>query len=520
METKSVLLLAATSVTGALSVQCTPEKKQEKPLNIIYIMTDDHTQQMISCYGSKIANTPNIDRLADEGVIFTNSFVANSISGPSRACMLTGKHSHANGKVDNEAHFDGSQQTMPKILQANGYQTAIIGKWHLESEPTGFDHWEILPGQGDYYQPDFITREGTKREEGYVTDLITDKSIAWLDAHKEGKPFCLFVHQKAPHRNWIPKISDLAYGEDWEAPLPDTFFDDYAGREAASTAEMRIASDHDMDLLYDLKVYTGKESSRLAQLYNEGDTLGGYGRMKPEEKKAIDDFYAPIISDLRSRKMTREELARWKYQRYIKDYRKAAKAVDDNIGRLMTYLDENDLLDNTLIVYTSDQGFYMGEHGWFDKRFMYEESFRTPLVMRMPARWKKRGDIPQLVQNIDYAPTFLEIAGVKTPEDMHGVSLCPLIDGSFNGEWRNSLYYHYHEYPAEHTVKRHYGVRSDRYKLIHFYHDIDSWEFYDLETDPKELDNSYDKPEYAGVIADMKQELARLQNQYNDPIAQ
>ncbi len=503
-----------------LQIQCSSSGNQpeEKPLNIIYIMTDDHTQQMISCYDNRIAATPSIDRLAAEGVRFTNSFVANSISGPSRACMLTGKHSHKNGKINNEDYFDGNQQTMPKLLQKAGYQTALIGKWHLESQPTGFDYWEILPGQGDYYHPDFITASGTFRNEGYVTDLITDKSIDWLKHRDQKKPFSLFIHHKAPHRNWMAKIEDLPYAEDLEIPLPDNFYDDYAGRDAAATAEMRIASEHDMDLLYDLKVYTGTETSRLLSWYNLADTTGAYGRMKPEEKEAFDRFYAPVIKEVKDKKLQGKALAEWKYRRYVKDYLKAVKAVDDNIGRLLDYLEKENLLENTLIVYTSDQGFYMGEHGWFDKRFMYEESLRTPLIMRLPASLKKRGEIPQMVQNIYYAPTFLEIAGAPIPSDIQGVSLLPLLKGKNPPDWRKSIYYHYQEYPAEHSVKRHYGIRTERYKLIHFYNDIDTWELYDLEKDPHEMLNLIRNTDYAQEIVRLKKALYDLQVQYDDPI--
>lgn len=519
MNRLSNFLFAQTALLSLAS--CTLPSKQvtkTQPLNIVYIMTDDHTQQMISCYDNRFATTPNIDRLAHEGVRFTNSFVANSISGPSRACMLTGKHSHKNGKINNEDHFDGSQTTMPKLLRTAGYQTALIGKWHLESKPTGFDHWEILNGQGEYYQPDFITENDTVRTTGYVTDLITDKSISWLETRDKNKPFALFVHHKAPHRNWMAKTSDLNYAEDRTFPLPDNFYDDYSERNAAKSAEMKISSDHDMDLLYDNKVYTGSETSRLLSWYFPSEGKGAYGRMNEEERKAFDNHYKPIIEDFKKRNPKGKELAEWKYQRYMKDYLKSAKAVDDNIGRLMEYLEKENLLDNTLIVYTSDQGFYMGEHGWFDKRFMYEESFRTPLVMRLPSGLKRRGDIGELVQNIDYAPTFLDIAGVEIPAEIQGRSMLSILRGDEHTDWRKSLYYHYQEYPAEHMVKRHFGIRNSRYKLIRFYNDEHFWEFYDLENDPHEMVNQYNNPEYAKVISEMKKELKALQEEYDDPI--
>lgn len=490
---------------------------QQKPLNIVYIMSDDHTQQMISCYDKRFGSTPNIDRIAAEGVRFTNSFVANSISGPSRACLLTGKHSHKNGFATNSDHFDGSQQTMPKLMQAAGYQTAIIGKWHLESDPTGFDYWEVLNGQGNYYQPDFITEAGTKCEKGYATDLITDKSISWIEHRNTSKPFCLFVHHKAPHRNWMAKLEDLHAYEDKTFPLPSNFFDDYTGREAAKTAEMKI--DGDMTYYYDLKVPDpNSKPNQLDIWYNNNEKNGTYGRMLPDEKKIWNQFYDSVNVDFKNQHLSGKALAEWKYQRYLKDYLKTAKSMDDNIGRLLDYLKKAGLLENTLIVYTSDQGFYMGEHGWFDKRFMYEESMRTPLVMRLPKRYHMRGVIPQMVQNIDHAPTFLEIAGAKIPKDIQGVSYLPLLKGKKTVNWRKSLYYHYQEYPAEHAVKRHYGIRTQRYKLIHFYNDIDAWELFDIKNDPMEMHNLINNPAYASKIKSLKKELYALQVKYDDPI--
>lgn len=507
-------------ITGAacISVGCSTKEQIKQQYNIIYIMTDDHTEQMTSCYNRTFASTPNIDRIAQGGVRFTSSFVANSLSGPSRACLLTGKHSHKNGFTDNTKEFDGNQQTLPKLLQAGGYQTAMIGKWHLESEPQGFDFWEILPGQGDYYQPDFVTATGTHREKGYVSDLITDKSIDWLKHRNADKPFCLFVHHKGPHRNWMAKLSDLNAYEDTVFPIPATFYDDYQGRLAAQTAEMRIASDHDMDLLYDNKIYTGVEKSRLDTWYDVGDTLGAYGRMSNEEKQVWNKFYTPIINEFKTKNLKGRELAEWKYQRYLKDYLKTVKGVDDNIGRLLDYLEKEGLTENTIIVYTSDQGFYMGEHGWFDKRFMYEQSLRTPLVMHLPEGLIARGDIGQMVQNIDHAPTFLEAAGLPIPKDMQGESYLTLLKGGQPTQWRNAIYYHFYEYPAEHAVKRHYGIRTKRYKLIHFYNDIDNWEFYDLEKDPEELLNLIDVSQYASIIAEHKEKLKLLQEKYDDPI--
>ena len=480
MKTNKLFIL--TGLAAIASTSCSQKENTSgqpaKPMNILYIMTDDHSFQTISAYDKRYIQTPNIDRIANEGVRFTNSFVANSISGPSRACMLTGKHSHKNGFIDNAHTFDGSQQTFPKLLRKAGYQTAMIGKWHLTSDPTGFDYWNILVGQGDYYNPIFIDNGEKRQIEGYATNITTDLALDWLDNKRDkSKPFCLLLHHKAPHRTWMPDTCDLRLYDDVTFPLPENFYDDYAGRIAASEQEMSIIKD--MDIVYDLKM-ADKENeihSSNADLEKYGREL--YNRMNPDQKAAWDAYYDPIIQDFKAKKRTGKELAEWKYQRYMHDYLRVIHSVDRNIGIVLDYLEKNDLLDNTLIVYTSDQGFYMGEHGWFDKRFMYEESFRTPLLMRLPGG--KKGDIPQLVQNIDYAPTFLELAGVPIPADIQGESLLPLLKGERPENWRNSLYYHYYEYPAEHSVKRHYGVRDDRYKLIHFYNDIDVWELYDLQ---------------------------------------
>ena len=490
---------------------CT-EPVTEKPLNIVYIMTDDHTAQMMSCYDKRYMEPPNLDRIANDGVRFTNSFVANSLSGPSRACMITGKHSCENKFYDNSTCvFDASQQTFPKLLQKAGYQTALIGKWHLESLPTGFTYWEIVPGQGDYYNPDFITQTNdTIQKHGYITNLITDDAIDWMENKRDKeKPFCLLIHHKAIHRNWMADTCNLALYEDKEFALPDNFFDDYNGREAAAAQEMSIVKD--MDMIYDLKMLRPDKESRLKSLYESF-----IGRMDEGQRAAWDAFYGPVIDDFYQKNPQGKDLANWKFQRYMRDYMKTVKSLDDNVGRVLDYLEENGLLDNTLVVYTSDQGFYMGEHGWFDKRFMYEESMRTPLIMRLPKEFDRKGDITEMVQNIDYAPTFLELAGVKVPDDIQGVSLLPLLKGEKPADWRRSLYYHFYEYPAEHMVKRHYGVRTDRYKLIHFYNDIDAWELYDLEKDPAEMHNVINDPAYSEVLADMQAELKKLQIQYND----
>lgn len=506
---KKVLLFAPALLPAALAAQ--------QQYNVVYIMTDDHTAQMMSCYDNRYVETPNLDRIARDGVKFTRSYVANSLSGPSRACMITGKHSHKNGFTNNEhGVFDGSQQTMPKLMQKAGYQTALIGKWHLVSEPTGFDFWNIIPGQGDYYNPAFINMDGSRvTEKGYLTNIITDKAIDWME-HKRDKnrPFILFVHHKACHRNWLPELKYINEYEDQTFPLPDTFYDQYEGRTAAQQQQMSIASDHDMDMVYDVKMYHPDLHTRLSDSH-----LGMIGRLDSKDRARYDHFYDSLAIDFRARNLQGKELAEFKYQRYMRDYAKVLKSLDDNVGRTLDYLEKAGLLENTLVVYTSDQGFYMGEHGWFDKRFMYEPSFSTPLVMRLPEGLNARGEVSQLVQNIDYAPTFLDLAGAEIPADIQGRSLLPLLRGEQPKDWRKSLYYHFYEYPAEHMVKRHYGVRTaDGWKLIHFYNDIDQWELYNLNEDPDELNNLYGKPGTEKVTKRLRKELKKLQEEYDDPI--
>jgi len=530
------------------------DANESNKLNVVYIMSDDHSYQTISAYDSRYVQTPNIDRIANEGARFTNSFVANSLSGPSRACLLTGKHSHKNGFTNNEhGIFDGTQQTLQGILQQNGYQTAIVGKWHLVSEPTGFDHWDILIGQGDYYNPVFLTDTGKVVRRGYATNIVTDLALDWLDNRDKEKPFCLFIHHKAPHRSWMPDLQDLDHNQDVVYPIPETFYDDYASREAAALQEMSISKD--MHIIFDQKmadkeneIHTPENPRRerysrnmYRQDLNSGDPIVP-GRMDHDQQIIWDNYYDPIIAEYKSAKFSDKELAEWKYQRYMNDYCRVIKSVDRNIGRVYEYLRDNNLLDNTVIIYASDQGFFMGEHGYFDKRFMYEESFRTPLLVRMPGGEKiryhrytpvygpsyerKSNDIDAFVQNIDYAPTILDMAGIEIPEDMQGKSFLPILMGEYPGKtasanskgWRKSLYYHYYEYPAEHSVRRHYGVRTARYSLMHFYDDIDEWELFDLKTDPEEMHNIYGLPGTEKLTGKLMKELERLQKLYEDPI--
>ena len=486
------------------------------PPNILFVMTDDHGYQAISCYGSRINQTPQIDRLARDGVRFTRSFCTNAICAPSRAVLLTGKYSHRNGVIDNSVVFDGSQQTFPRLLRQAGYETALFGKWHLKSDPTGFDYWNILPGQGNYYNPDFIEMGRKTTRSGYVTDLITDDCINWLKSRAPGRPFCALLHHKAPHRNWMPDPKHLATFEGEEKPLPSTFLDDYATRsEAARTQEMRIAND--LFMWYDLKLTPDHSpvEDTPAEKTDRGYWRTEFDRLTEEEKKLWNQAYGPRNSAFRRADLKGERLAEWKYQRYIADYIRCIASVDDNVGRVLDYLDHSGLTDNTVVVYTSDQGFYLGEHGWFDKRFMYEESLHMPLIVRYPAEIQPH-IAHEMVLNVDFAPTFLDFAGAQIPTDMQGKSLRPVLRGTTPADWRQSVYYHYFEYPGVHAVKRHYGIRTERYKLIHFYYDIDSWELFDLRNDPHELKNVYADPSNSELIAQLKTELDSLQRHYGD----
>lgn len=489
-----------------------PAKKQLIQPNIIYIMTDDHGYQAMSCYNGELNQTPNIDRIANDGVKFTRSFVTNSICSPSRAVMLTGKFSHLNRQRNNGQRFDSSQVTFPKILQKTGYQTAMIGKWHLGSDPTGFDYWNVLPGQGDYYNPDFNEMGKKNKVEGYVTSLITKFSLDWLKGRDKEKPFALLMHHKAPHRCWMPDTKYLEKYNDVKFPIPDNFYDDYENRTAAAEQKMHIK---DFCPVNDLKMYDkeGEVEGTLRKYFEVQ-----INRMNPAQRAAWDKAYEKEITYFKEAGLKGKELMEWRYQRYLEDYLRCIASVDDSVGEVLDYLEENGLAENTLIVYTSDQGFYLGEHGWFDKRFMYEESFRTPLLMKLPSRFKKK-TIDKLVQNIDYAPTFLELAGAEIPQEMQGKSLISLLESEKDNDWREALYYHYYEYPGPHSVKRHYGVRSNRYKLIHFYDDIDQWELYDLKDDPAEMHNLYGKKEYENVKQSMYTELIKLQKEYKDTTA-
>jgi N-acetylglucosamine-6-sulfatase len=498
----------ASLMTGCSMASKTKSSAQQP--NIVFIFTDDHAVQSIGAYGSKINKTPNLDRIARQGVTLDRCFCCNSICAPSRAAVLTGKHSHVNGLMTNGTDFDGSQPTLPKYLKQAGYQTALIGKWHLQTDPTGFDHWEILPGQGSYYNPDFISAKGKTRVEGYVTDITTDKAMDWLDKRDQSKPFLLMCQHKAPHRIWAPGPDHLTMYDDVDIPEPDTLFDDYANRiDALKDNEMMIAKHMMYD--YDLKVTGSEEPDALGRKFKNGERT----RMTPEQREKWDAAYEPKNEKFRAANLTGKDLVRWKYQRYIKDYLRCIASVDDNVGRLLDYLEAQGLKDNTIVVYSSDQGFYLGEHGWYDKRWMYEESFRMPFLITWPGVTKAGAHSSGLAQNIDFAPTFLEAAGMSVPEDMQGVSLKPLLRGKTPASWRKSLYYHYYE-RGEHHVPAHEGVRTDRYKLIHFY-DTDEWELFDLDKDPQEMKSVYSDAQYARIVRTLKKELARLKTEYKVP---
>ncbi len=489
-------VLPAVLVAIASGPSCTPARdslyRPPRP-NIIFIFTDDHGTQAISAYGSRINETPNIDRLASEGMIFRNAFVTNSICAPSRAVILTGKYSHLNGQLTNEETFDGSQPTFPKLLQRVGYETALFGKWHLKSAPTGFDEWQVLVGQGPYYNPPIRSAVGTTEITGYTTDIITDLAIDWLDSKRNtAKPFMMMFQHKAPHRRWDPSLNHLTMYDDVTVPEPDTLFDDYTGRGTAARQQtMSIARDLDDR---DLKFEPPEE-------------------LTPDQLELWNQAYEPKNAAFREANLSGDDLVRWKYQRYVKDYLRAVASVDDNIGRLLEHLEQSGLADDTIVIYASDQGWYLGEHGWFDKRWMYEESLRMPLIVRWPDTVAAGSESTAIVSNLDFAETFLDIAGAAVPPDMQGESLEPILQGATPPEWRTSFYYHYYEYPGWHDVARHYGVRTERHKLIHFY-TLDEWELYDLERDPDELTSVYDDPGYADTVIELQAELDRLRQHY------
>ncbi|MBI1310232.1 sulfatase-like hydrolase/transferase [bacterium] len=497
------LVVAAFAAVAILSCAGTLAAADKRP-NILFIFSDDHAAHAISAYGSKINQTPNLDRIANEGMLFENCFCTNSICGPSRAVILTGKHSHLNGFRQNGNRFDASQQIFSRLLQQAGYNTAMIGKWHLghggNSDPQGFDYWEVLQGQGPYYNPPMIRNGKATKYTGYTTDIITDLALDWLKNDRDkDKPFMLMYQHKAPHRNWQPGPKYLTMFDDVEIPEPVNLFDDYEGRGSA-------AKQQDMTVEHTLTAADLK--------------LTAPGNLTPEQRAVWDAAYEPKNEAFRKANLTGKDLIRWKYQRYIKDYLRCVQSVDDNIGRVLDYLDEAGLAENTVVIYSSDQGFYLGDHGWFDKRFMYEESYRMPLLVRWPGVIRPGSRNRDLTSNLDFAETFLDIAGVEIPRDMQGASLKPLLSGQTPADWRQSLYYQYYEFygnqRAAHMVRRHYGVRTPQYKLIHFYN-LDEWELYDLGKDPHEMRSVYSDPAYSSVVKELTDEVHRLQEVYQVP---
>jgi arylsulfatase A-like enzyme len=514
--------------------------------NILFMFTDDHACHAIGAYGSKINETPNLDRLAREGMRFDRCLVTNSICGPSRAVILTGKHSHLNGLLGNKNTFDGSQQTAPKLLREAGYETAIIGKWHLKSTPTGFDHFDVLIGQGNYYNTRTRTTGATGEvmtipNEGYTTDVITDKALAWLGERDAGKPFFLMYQHKAPHGKWEPAVRHLDLYADRDIPEPKTLLDNYEGRA-------RGAADNEQSLRFTFgpdrghweappgltpgeftawhRVYdpTGAHDARWLK---DGATRYAFQNTAeksrgPKVMKSWTAAFGPRNRELWDAKLEGDELLRWKYQRYIKNYLRCVTAVDENIGRMLDYLDESGLAENTIVIYSSDQGFYLGDHGWFDKRWIYEPSLRTPLIVRWPGVVPPGSASGDLVSNLDFASTFLDIAGAVIPDDLQGASLVPVMKGQTPDNWRESFYYHYYEgdYPNPqrkgHNVPRHYGVVTDRHKLVHYYQ-LGEWELFDLERDPDEMRSQFNNPDYGAVRKELGAELQRLRKHYRVP---
>ena len=487
--------------------------------NILFIFTDDHAPHAIGAYDGWLKSvnpTPEIDKLASEGALFVNSFCTNAICGPSRAVIQTGKHSHKNGFMNNGNKFDWNQQTFPKLLQAVGYQTAIYGKSHLHGKPQGYDDWKVLPGQGLYYNPDFETPEGKITIEGYCTDIVTDMAVEFLKEKRDAdKPFMLMVQHKAPHRNWMPAPRHLHLYDDIDIPEPATLFDKW--EDNASPARFQeLEIDRHMDLNYDLFVdLTADFSQPATQKTQDKSAWNNMKRMTPEQMKVWRDAYGPKDEAFHKANFYDKDLVRWKFQRYAKNYLRCVKGVDESVARLNATLKELGLDENTVVIYSSDQGFYIGDHGWYDKRWMYEESLKMPLIVKWPGVTQPGSKVTELVQNLDYAETFLDMAGAKIPGDMQGLSLVPLLKGKHPADWRKSIYYHYYEFPSVHMVAQQYGIRTERYKLIYFYQ-FDEWEFYDLEKDPDELTNQYNNPDYADTIADVKVQLTELREKYQD----
>ncbi len=488
---RAAILLAVASLMGGLTAPA--HAAETKQPNIVFIFTDDLAYQAMSCYGDdrKLLETPGMDRIAKEGMRFDRCLVTNSICGPSRATILTGKYSHMNGFYNNaNSRFDGSQTTFPKLLQKAGYSTAIVGKWHLMTDPTGFDYWHILPGQGVYYNPPMIKMGERVKHQGYTTDIINDLTIDWIKNRDKSKPFLMMTQHKAPHREWSPPLRLLGWDKDRKYPEPKTLFDDFAGRSKA-------IADHDMGID---KTFTDLDAKLVVP-----------GSLNDEQKKEWNKYYEPRNEEFRKQNLSGKDLVRWRYNRYMHDYLGCVKAVDENVAKLLDFLDQEGLAENTIVVFSSDQGFYLGEHGWFDKRWIFEESVRSPLLVRWPGVTKPGTVNKNIVSLIDFAETFLDAAVIEAPAEMQGRSFKALCAGQTPADWRKSLYYHYYEYPVPHRVRPHVGVITDRYKLVHYYKpDVDDWELLDREKDPLEVRNFYNDPAYAATVKELHAELERL----------
>jgi arylsulfatase A-like enzyme len=501
-----------------IAVSLPIEAKEERP-NIVFIFSDDHAPHAIGAYDGWLKSvnpTPEIDQLAEQGMLFENSFCTNSICGPSRAVIQTGKHSHKNGFMDNGDSFDWNQQTFPKLLQGTGYQTAIFGKSHLKGKPQGYNEWAVLPGQGLYYNPDFYTKEGQITIQGHCTDVVTDMAVDFLENKRDtNKPFMLMVQHKAPHRNWMPAARHLTLYDDIDLPEPATLFDTWEDKAPPARHQETSIIDY-MHLNYDLFVDLTPDFTQGKPSKSEDpSSWRNMQRMSEEQMRVWRDAYGPKDVAFHAANLSGKDLLRWKYQRYAKNYLRTIKGVDESVGRLVATLDELGLSDNTIVIYSSDQGFFIGDHGWYDKRWMYEESLKMPFIIKWPNVITPGSRQQKMIQNIDYAETFLDIAQAAIPDDMQGRSLLPLLKGESVNDWRDSIYYHYYEYPSVHMVPKHNGIRTERYKLMHFY-EFGEWEFYDLENDPEELNNLYGKSEFAELIETHKAKLASLQEYYDD----
>ena len=504
----------------SLLLFCQQQSSGDQKPNIVFIFSDDHAPHAIGAYNGWLKSvnpTPRIDELAKQGMLFEKSFCTNSICGPSRAVIMTGKHSHKNGFMNNGNTFNWNQQTFPKILRKAGYTTALYGKSHLKGNPKGFDDWKVLPGQGDYYNPDLITPKGRVRIDGHCTDVVTDLAVEWLKAGRDKtKPFMLMVQHKAPHRNWMPALRHLPLYDDVKIPEPATLFDKWEDN-APPARHQELEIDRHMDINYDLFLdLTADYEGTPSQKRQDRSAWRNMKKMTKDQLSSWRAFYGPRDKAFHEAKLSGKELVRWKFQRYAKNYLRCVRGVDDSVGKIQDTLKDLNLDDNTVVIYSSDQGFYIGDHGWYDKRWMYEESLMMPLIVKWPGVTKPDSRSDQMVQNLDYAQTFLEMAGAEIPANMQGRSLVPILKNGKADDWRKSIYYHYYEYPSVHMVPRHYGIRTERYKLIHFYQFGNEWEMYDLEEDPDELTNIYGRADKKSLQIDLEQQLKAIRKFYDD----